>query len=371
MQPPSDTPPPARRGRPPKTKAEKLARRREREREQRALQHRRTIATSPFEAELAAIRALDATPVATQLASAATPLLTTTASDAPVGAQLTKPAPSVSVHLLTQRHPALTDALTPAQQAHFAARHAKYVEYKVDHLATNSVRSMTADWRHWQAYCLHTGTPVLPITEGPLLAFLDALIDAGYRRATIDHLLYTLDWINEWYGVPKLGTQAEFRASIATLHKKRLVARQHQATGLTNAALMQMVAAIDPENPVHVRDRAMALVTYDALLRASEVANMQWGHLVPPTHSNAKVLIPFSKTDREGEGKLVGISDEAWKALQAWRPLCHPGSRHVFHGIPKVPKAGSTKARRRPAHDPTTPPAPMGPHAVQRALQAQ
>lgn len=364
MQPPSENPP--RRGRPPKTREEKLARRREREREYRARDHRRPIARSPYEAELAAIRDLDSTPLSTQIASVSTHVVTDGGRAAPVGSQLAKPDSRLTVHLLTARHPALTDTLTDAQRAHFDQRHAKYVELKVDHLASNSVRAMTADWRHWQAYCLHTGTPVLPVADKPLIAFLNTLIDAGYKRATIDHLLYTLDWVNEWYGVPKLGTEAAFRDKIKDLHKHRLTARQHQATGLTNDLLMAMVDAIDPTNPVHVRDRAMALLTYDGLLRASEVANVRWAHLKPPAVSHPTLLIPFSKTDRTGEGKEVGISLEAWEALQAWRRLCHPKSGHVFHAIPRVSKRASAK---RPSVPDDTPPPPMGPHAVRLALQ--
>lgn len=376
-------PSPRRGGRPQLTAAEKKARRNERDRKRNQRRREefvanrpegsRSKAVSPYKKEIDQLLALEATPVLRQLSSTARPILES-ADDAPAGTALTRSEPAVVKSLLTTWHPDLAHRLKKAHLQHFRKLVQEHEKLKIDDLATNTVRGMASDWRHWQAFCLHTGVRVLPISPSDLNTFIEALVGAGYRRASIDHLLYTLEWVSAWFGLPKLRDDP----LIAKLIKSRLKGvpkAQHQAVGLTNKTLEQIAAALDASNPVHVRDLAMLLVTYDALLRASEVANLRWSHIHLNEDKEPFVHIPFSKTDPLGEGADVGISKLAHKALMAWREIAHPECKFVFHPVklpkPKPDTASPPNPRADSSEKPSEEPEikPLGPHAVQRAMQ--
>lgn len=94
------------------------------------------------------------------------------------------------------------------------------------------------------------------------------------------------------------------------------------------------------------------------------MANVCWAHLKPLGLSTPTLLIPFSDTDRTSVGKEVGISTEAWEALQSSRRLWHPKIPYVFHAITRMPKRAAVIGPAAPNDTPL----PMGPHGIRLAL---
>ena len=67
-------------------------------------------------------------------------------------------------------------------------------------------------------------------------------------------------------------------------------------------------------------DIAIASTLRDALLRVSEAAALRWGDVELVADGTGWITIPRSKTDQEGEGKVLFLGPQAAEALLAIRP---------------------------------------------------
>lgn len=215
-----------------------------------------------------------------------------------------KPGTGLIVGLSTLHH-----ALTPEQVDKARDISAGLRKYQVTGLAPNSTRSMLADWRQWVAYSLEDGLPVMPVTVDALIPFVTRLQQAGYQRATLEHMVFTLRHLSKLHGCPDPTDHPVYRAFWKDMCRTVLTAAQRQAPGLNLEDLDTMLAAVNPHDPIAVRDAAMVGLLYDGVMRASEVVALTWDQVsTPDAKGGATVLIARSKSDQEGHGREVYIS---------------------------------------------------------------
>jgi integrase len=116
-------------------------------------------------------------------------------------------------------------------------------------------------------------------------------------------------------------------------------APRRQAHPLTVPELAKIVACIDPDSAIGIRDRAVLLLGYAAALRPSEIAALNLADItVDP--NGLLIAIRRSKTDQEGHGQLVGVAagrhcaTDPIRALSAWLEMrpCGPGP--LFTQVP-------------------------------------
>jgi site-specific recombinase XerD len=305
--------PPRRRGRPPKSKAEKLAARRARETRQRAERRealgRSAPAVSPFQRGLAMLRA---------------------------GTAFTEaPRDNAAEHqaLVAFEHPALRYALTAEQTAAATALAEQMKTLEVTGYADNSLRSLASDWRHWQAFCLEHDRVVMPVAIEDLAAFLRALIEARYKRAALEHHLFTLRTFSRYFALPDPMATDIGRKLWRDLCRKQLSRVQKQAVGLTLETLVQLEHVVDSDSPRDLRDIAMASVLYDLLARASELVALRWDHVEDAGDEGAVLHIGRSKTDQEGIGHKAALRPETRDWLVAWRRHANADLPQLFHAV--------------------------------------
>ncbi len=235
-------------------------------------------------------------------------------------------------------------AMTSEQQEAAIANLRAFAKHGVTGLAANSRRTMLADWITWLAFCRHHDCPALPVAFDDLRVFVDALIDAGRKRATVEHHLYTVRQACAFYGCPDpMGTPVA-KAYWRDVCRDRLVAAKRQAEGLRQDDVEVMVAGLDPAIPQQARDAALARMAYDLLARRDELATALWTDLRLPAHGPGFYRVPRSKTDQEGKGTLLALSRATVDALLAWRRHAHPDLPYVFQPMKvKRHRSGSNK----------------------------
>lgn len=113
-----------------------------------------------------------------------------------------------------------------------------------------------------------------------------------------------------------------------------------QVDALTTDHLAAIIYSMG-DSPIDVRDRALLLVGYHGALRRSEIAGICANHLTY-NGNQLTILIPKSKTDKEGLGQVVTLNQDNGilcpiRALKAWIDLCfgntNPGTQPVFRSI--------------------------------------
>ena len=206
-----------------------------------------------------------------------------------------------------------------------------FARYGVTGKAKNSQRSIRADWITWLAYCRWKDCPALPVQFDDLADFIQVLVDAQRKRATIEHIIYTIRHASTFYGCPDPMESQVAKAFWSDTCRTQLKAARRQAKGLNREDVLAMASTLDATIPQQARDAALVLTAYDLLGRRDELANAKWEDLDLPARGYGHYTVPRSKTDQEGKGIQLTLSEATVQALIAWRRHASPGYPYVFH----------------------------------------
>ncbi|WP_440986251.1 tyrosine-type recombinase/integrase (plasmid) [Xanthomonas sontii] len=216
--------------------------------------------------------------------------------------------------------PGVRFELTAEQLAKAQAIFRDLFRHEIKPYADNSRKSIRTDWRHWIAFCAQRDRVCMPVQLDDLVEFLTALIDAGYKRASLDHLLFTLKLASRLWSCPCPTETVQFRWFWKQQARERLPKRQHQATGL-NIEQVSDLYKVQPDAPlIEVRDAAFVATAYDLMARAGELVAIEWRHLQFDVDDagGALCLIERSKSDQEGEGARKYLTPKTAALLKLW-----------------------------------------------------
>lgn len=234
--------------------------------------------------------------------------------------------------------PGVTHSLAPEQIQAAREFMNTVMKHGISGYSPNSAKSMRADWRHWMAFCVGEGRQFMPIQFDDLVFFLNSLVAAGYKRASLDHILFTLRLFSQIFKCPSPTDAIEFQWYWRDVcASESLRSAQKQAKGLnfdrvdtlineTNAALASTepgAAASLSSQAIAARDAAFVAISYQIMARASEMIALRWEDVVfdADDAGGATCVIRQSKTDRDGEGVTKYIQPEGAALLQTWQKL--------------------------------------------------
>lgn len=218
-------------------------------------------------------------------------------------------------------------------------------------LAASSHRTRAADWLTWLAFCAHYDRVVLPARFDDVRELLDQLVAAGRKKATLEHLLWSLADIHRRHGCPNPMDGAIARDYWRDLVREQLEGEQRQAAPMTLELLEQLVTALQTETVTvrrvaptlrslaeeaqrrrRARDAAMLHVAYDLMLRSAELVAMEWAHLAPLPQGGGTYRLGKTKTDQAGAGRTLYLRQATLAALEAWRAHSSEGT-FIFHAV--------------------------------------
>lgn len=211
--------------------------------------------------------------------------------------------------------------------------------------AENSRRSMRSDWRHWIAFCATRNKLAMPIALDDVIEFFDALIDAGYKRATLEHLVFTLTTASLIWSCPSPFDDLLWKDYWRDRCRERLTKAQHQAAALNVSDIESIIASMDTNDPRSIRDTTFAALAYNLMTRASELVALRWDN-IEFGDDGALCRIERSKTDQEGEGADIYVFPFVVELLELWRPFRFADNPFVFHALPRY--AGQRLDETRP-----------------------
>ena len=98
-------------------------------------------------------------------------------------------------------------------------------------------------------------------------------------------------------------------------------------------SILQRLDAGGPGALAGHRDAALVSVGYDTLCRSSEIAAMQIEHVRRDANGPASILIPRSKADCAGNGRITHLSPATVERLDRWLEAAGIAEGPIFQGL--------------------------------------
>lgn len=194
-------------------------------------------------------------------------------------------------------------------------------------------RAYLADWDHFQGWCREHSVSACPAEPRTVALYVTDLARSR-KPSTIGRRLASISQYHQAACQPSPTSAVEVRVVMSGIRRKKGMAQLRKrpllAQDLTNA-----LPAI-PDTLLGLRNRALLLIGFTGALRRSELVALRWDqiHKVgwrsveeidPKAMGGLRIEIAKSKTDQEGEGRVIGIpfgenpAHCPVRALEAWR----------------------------------------------------
>src|SRR6266498_3513578 len=183
------------------------------------------------------------------------------------------------------------------------------IELALASKAPATVRAYEADWRHFTAWCASRGHTPLPAQPPVIAAYLAAHARGvgGVERLKTSTLQRRMAAIGAYHTANYLPNPCKSPEVQATWHgiRRELGWSKNRATPATTSVLRQLADTCDTERYIGLRDRAMLLLGFAALLRRSEVVALDVSDLVlVPEGLEVRVDHPVDRGERDPEPRI-------------------------------------------------------------------
>lgn len=210
--------------------------------------------------------------------------------------------------------------------------------------AERTIAGYRNDLELFRDWCDERGHAWLPALPATIAAFVDEETRSK-ALATIKRRIEAVKFVHRMVDLPSPVSHSEVKLALRRAMRSNR-ARPKQAQGLTHERLDRILTAC-PDDLSGKRDAAIICVGYDSLARSYELSLLKVEHV---SDELATVLIPRSKTDPSGEGRLAYLSPRTQAALNEWLDASGITSGPLFQGLHTRKLSGkqlSTSAIRR------------------------
>jgi len=164
---------------------------------------------------------------------------------------------------------------------------------------------------------------------------------SSYKSSTIQRILASITYKYRVNGFPFDRKNPNISETISAIVRDDKNQKSGQARELLKNDIVQVIDAIPNNNEDlrNIRDKALILVGFYSFCRRSELLGMQYEHL-NFADDGIQILIPFSKTDQKGEGRVIFLpkTNDNYcpnSALNEWLEQAMINSGPLFYKINK------------------------------------
>ena len=236
-------------------------------------------------------------------------------------------------------------------------------------LSANTRKTYRTGWNSWARWAAANGQKIAKATVKNIQRWLADLYRQGKKMATLRTYLAAVAY--KLRNRPGANPARDHRVRLIMAGLARDAAERgittRQASPLRLEHIRQIAAAPVPrhnqpggrlETHAQARKRAntdiaMVAVAHDAALRCAEMLALTWGDFERPEGEGlATIWIGRSKTDQNGKGAAVAISEYASQALARLRPADFNPDARIFDFSPSTARRRIQAAARDAGIDP-------------------
>ena len=187
--------------------------------------------------------------------------------------------------------------------------------------AESTTRAYAGVLQAFGEFAASQGQAAFPASAPAVAAFLQHRIGEGVAPASLNITLAAIRRAHRESGQPDPTAAPAVRA-IVRGYRRMCAAegkRQAQARGMSEADLAAIVAVAARDDDIRAaRDIAVISVLREGLLRRGECAALRMRDFSREPDDSGRLHITRSKTDQEGEGRVLFLGEQAAAAVAEW-----------------------------------------------------
>ena len=164
---------------------------------------------------------------------------------------------------------------------------------------------------------------------------------SAYKASTIQRILASISYKYRVNGFSFDRKNPNVAETISAIVRDEKNLKSGQAKEILKNDIIKIIDSIpsDDEDYRNIRDKALILIGFYSFCRRSELLGMKYEHLTF-SDDGIQVLIPFSKTDQTGEGRVIFLPKRSdnycpVKALNNWLEVARIDKGPLFYKINK------------------------------------
>lgn len=178
-------------------------------------------------------------------------------------------------------------------------------EYVGESISANTKKAYQSDYRQFESWCKAADFSALPATPAAVADYFSDMAKSGAKASTISRRRAAIRLAHVSAGHADVTANALVRATLKGIKRSLGTAPDKKSPVLTND-VKAMVGTLDGSLK-DLRDKALLLIGFTAGMRRSELVGIDVDH-IEECAEGIRLLIPRSKTDQEGEGRVIGIA---------------------------------------------------------------
>ncbi|GAD32199.1 phage integrase family protein [Photobacterium leiognathi lrivu.4.1] len=199
-----------------------------------------------------------------------------------------------------------------------------------NHYAANTLVAFKNDWNHFLVFCEKNKIAPLPASASTVHRFIEKMAESR-KLSSLKRYVVTIGLIHKCHALPNPCQSQEIKLA---MHKQRLDKHDDytHAQGFRDDHLQALLDTFSlSTKPKDVRDMAIWAITFEAMLKRSEVAAL--------TIDDVEIE-PSGLINITVDGRIIALSDVSSKAVQRWLTLGMIVQGYLFRRIDRHSNIG-------------------------------
>jgi len=197
-----------------------------------------------------------------------------------------------------------------------------------------TLRAYRTDFATFIAHCEMNSLECIPATPEAVSSYINALVTKDLKSASIRRAIAGISTIHRLNRFPDPTKDPEVTIEMRRMHRQ-LGRASHQAQGI-NKDLLEKMITLEHTSLRDIRNRALILLAYDTLCRRSELTSLNIEDIKRSNTDKGqlyRILLKRSKTDQDGLGRWLTVSEKTAEAIDCWLAAAKITSGSLFRGI--------------------------------------
>ncbi len=198
--------------------------------------------------------------------------------------------------------------------------------------APATIRAYKSNFERFIAFCDQEKIMALPANQETVASYISDISKGKLKSASIRIAVAAISAIHRLNEYSDPTSHPSVKIELRRMHRN-LGRESKQALGINAELLRKMINTTD-SSLKGLRDKALLLTAYDSMCRRSELVSLQIDDAIIDNKNKIfKIKLRRSKTDQDGMGRWLYLSDKTQNALLKWISAANLIKGNLFRGI--------------------------------------